>query len=366
VIGLLLGFVIRAAGMGPETLLGEAVGAGLRSVVWFAAFGLLERIAWPGRVRLLVLAAGVVALLVNLTVSGGIAFPSVAVLLWAVIALAVNAAGTQEQGGEAVEDRHGVSRPARWVVALVLGAAALAYVGLIYYPVSSSVALVDRAQGNGEEFFKERREGKGPILRFPRRFVKDDVIALLEQASRFTPGDARVRAQLGLWCGELWRLELMTGDPESAKTSKRLADEGVVAVTDAQRLDPASIRGYMAEYQLRIVFAGLFRNLAEKVRKEGGSDKKQQERAERMESAAREQYRLAAEAMEHYLPHDPTDLLSRYHRAWALHEAGDRAGARQIAAKALLLSDEVTRTRRRLSARQLEQLRQWAEPLPTR
>src|SRR5262249_24357413 len=52
---------------------------------------LLERVAWRGATRALALAAGVAAMLLNLTVSGGISFPSVPLNLWVMAALALNA-----------------------------------------------------------------------------------------------------------------------------------------------------------------------------------------------------------------------------------------------------------------------------------
>src|SRR5262249_32324510 len=69
-LGLLLGFVLRVGALPPEDVLGEAVGAGLRAVVWFAAFALYERVRWTDAERVGALAAGVAALLLHLTLQG--------------------------------------------------------------------------------------------------------------------------------------------------------------------------------------------------------------------------------------------------------------------------------------------------------
>src|SRR5207248_976603 len=74
--GLILGFVLWALGQSgdnaaDEILLGGLIAA-VRSVIWFAAFAVFERVPWPAPVRAPLLAVGVAALLLNLSVSGGI------------------------------------------------------------------------------------------------------------------------------------------------------------------------------------------------------------------------------------------------------------------------------------------------------
>ena len=67
----------------------DAILSGVRSVVWFAVFALLEGTSWRGPSRTVAISAGLAALLLNLCVSGGIAWPSVAQPLWLLAALAV-------------------------------------------------------------------------------------------------------------------------------------------------------------------------------------------------------------------------------------------------------------------------------------
>src|SRR5262249_42286809 len=77
-VGLLLAFRLRTIDLAPDEIVGEGVHAAIRALIWFAAFALFFQVAWRGPTLVLALAAGVAACLLNLTVSGGIAEPSVA------------------------------------------------------------------------------------------------------------------------------------------------------------------------------------------------------------------------------------------------------------------------------------------------
>ena len=89
--GLLLGFVVRAMGQTPDGVLVEGAMAAVRSLIWLMVFALVYALPWSGRGKVLALAGGVTALLLNLLVSGGINFPSVAQPLWVMVALTLNA-----------------------------------------------------------------------------------------------------------------------------------------------------------------------------------------------------------------------------------------------------------------------------------
>src|SRR5205823_12113091 len=96
-VGLLLAFVLWSFDLSKENLKDQMiVGAcltGMRSLIWFASFGLFESISWTGSSRARALTVGVIALLTTLLVSGGISYPPVAQPLWIVAALAVNSLG---------------------------------------------------------------------------------------------------------------------------------------------------------------------------------------------------------------------------------------------------------------------------------
>jgi hypothetical protein len=350
VIGLLLGFVIRVAGTEGGSLLESMATACLRSFVWFAAFALLEGVVWPARARALALTAGVIALLVNLTVSGGIAFPSVATFLWAAAALALNAAAASRSEVPV----RAVERALQIAAVPLMAGMAIVYLGLVFYPVTTSAALVQQARSDGELYRDQLEKGKGTIARQPISYLRRLILKLLDEASRLTPDDARVQALLAPWYGELWRLELLRDQEVAAPRPQ--AVKAVEAAVAAQRLDPDGIQGYMAEYQLRIFFAQEWEALAQR--------RANQDIAAQLRKDARVEYVRAAEALRRYLPHDPTDLTTRYLRARALFLAGDTGGAGRLAAETLRIDEGLTRPTRRLSQEQLKDLRHWAAGRP--
>src|SRR5262249_842050 len=142
VAGLLLGFVLRAGNMAPEFILMEGVMAGIRSVIWFVAFAVIDGVLWRSAGRPLVLAAGVLALLVNLLFSGGIGLPSVAQPLWIMAALALNVA--LPPGGEAAKTA------GNWVWTVLpvpaLAVLWLVYLAMVYGPVTNAADAVAQAR----------------------------------------------------------------------------------------------------------------------------------------------------------------------------------------------------------------------------
>jgi O-antigen ligase len=130
--GLLLAYVLKASvAPDPDSILIAGVEAGGRSVVWFAAFALFWSIPWSGSSVVLALAAGVAACLLNLCVSGGISFPSVAQPLWTVAALALVLATAGAPGW--------VLRPglALFLPLPLLAAAAFTYLLMVVLPTTA-------------------------------------------------------------------------------------------------------------------------------------------------------------------------------------------------------------------------------------
>ncbi len=345
IIGLLLGFVLRVSALDAGVLRSEVEAAALRSLVWFPAFWVLEGVLWSGRARALALLAGVIALLVNLCVSGGIAFPSVATLLWAAIALALNAC----RSGRADVPAGAPERALRIAAVPLLAGMAFVYLGLVFYPVSTAFALQQQAVHNGQRFQEQLGKKKGAILQRPIGFLKNHVVKPLEEAARLTPDDARAQARLTSWYGELWRLEMLR-DREAVGPEQEFV-KALAAASRAQRLDPEGIQGYMAEYQLRLSVGQEWERLAAMPANRDNADK--------LRELARKQYREAAAALERYQPHDPTDVITRYLRAEALSRAGDPRAAARVARETLQLDQSLTRPMRRLSQDQVRQLRKW-------
>jgi hypothetical protein len=351
-LGLLLGFVLRVQESVPEAIISEAVNAGLRSLVWFAAFALFERVPWTERGRAGALTAGVAALLLNLCVSGGIGFPSVAGPLLVCMALAL-----------------AIVRPApaawlsrqRWFVTFplpVLVGVALVYFVFVFFPVTSSASATRRALGHGLRFFEEMDKKPGErSIQEPARFIHENVLGPLEEAVKDDPDNARTHVLLAGWYGRAFRIFV----PPNARYREAALDEA----RRAQQLDPESRAGYQAEYQLHKDFIELFNQLRERERQAEAKEKDPKKKAEHGRQAtvynvlAREEYRRAAAALLRYLPNDPTDPRLRYEIADALVHAGEDRKGRQEAGEALRLDEGAPEGPRRLTAPQRVQIRQW-------
>jgi tetratricopeptide (TPR) repeat protein len=330
--GLLLGFVLRV--LDPQIdLIGEAIAAGLRSVVWFASFALFERVAWSDRGRLLALTTGVVALLLNLCVSGGINYPAVAGLLWVAVALALNSA---EPTPAAPVGR----RPlARALPLPVLAALTVFYFVYFFYPVTTAANLTDTALRNGRAF----------LTGLVRMHLKSQVIERLEQAAREDPGNARICIALAQWY-------LVEQNIQRALTWARMA----------QKLAPDSRGGYQAEYQVHMVVAdriqppsgpGMAAGPAYRILLDEHRDALLNPPQRKM---AREQYRLAGDALARYVSQDPTDAPLRYLLADAYFRAGDTVQAEREAGLAVKYDGVSTRPTRKLNDRQRQQAERWA------
>ena len=347
-VGLVLGFVLRVNTATPSSILTETYAAAVRSVVWFAAFALLERLAWTDRGRVLALTAGIAALLLNLCVSGGIGFPSVAGPLWIAVALALNAAAL---------------RPARWLsragAAMILPLPIflglfLGYGVYILYPVLDSDQLVRDALQAVVYFQSERSkplsERSGGVRDHPDHFISVGVLNRLDQAKRLTPDDARIYVQLAWWTNVLWELSR-----QKTRRELTIAENALRFGITATQLDRRGAAGYMVQYQIRLTYAAINEASAEALRKAHADPVVLNER----EYTAREQYTLAAKTLEAYLPNDPHDAVLRYQlwRAWS--KAGDKEKGREHAEEARRLDELVTAPARQLTDSQRKQLDEW-------
>ncbi len=141
-IGLLLGFLVRTVPGSPDIVLPEAVAAIVRSLVWFAAFALLQGIRWRGATWVLACAAGVAVLLMHLMVADGISVPGVAQPLWLLAALALN--------GLPESPRPTRERLLGYVAPLALSGAAALLCGMqVFQPVTTARAAERRALAPG-------------------------------------------------------------------------------------------------------------------------------------------------------------------------------------------------------------------------
>lgn len=251
--GLLLAFVMRGWGQAPEALSDQVAGALLRAVVWFGIFALFASVPWSGPSLVLALTAGVSALLLNLLVSGGIAFPSVAGPLWLVAALAL--ASTER---ETAVTPH-TPRPvllSLWPLPVAL-AIALAYFLLIFTPVTSCTA--HRAQvRKARDMFRTTAKEKGEKAAEP--LVNRMVAPPLEAAIKADPADVAPLLDRADWCLELAEFfrSLYRDNANDDFRGLRYATPAFDSLRQARTLDPLSKDALLREFQFYQRFAQRF------------------------------------------------------------------------------------------------------------
>ena len=151
VMGLLLGFALRLPPLNDaDAVLQEGIAASARSLVWFFAFALFERIQWTDQQRVVALTAGIAALLATLSVSGGIGFPSVAGPLWFAAALLMASLARTPF----IFDRARV--PSLGLPVPILGSLFLIYVIFCFYPVSSSLSTLRETENVSRKLRMDR------------------------------------------------------------------------------------------------------------------------------------------------------------------------------------------------------------------
>jgi hypothetical protein len=405
-LGMLLGFVLRAGNVPGPDILGEAIAAVIRVVVWFGAVALFERIPWSeGEFRFGVL-AGVGGLFVFLLGSGGIGWPSLTGLLMVMLALALASRGEGAlpwwQKGEA-------SLPAlRFLPLPVFLALVLGYFTFAVYPVTSSAGSIKDSLRAANTFLVDAgKNRKDRTIEDPAQFAKKRILEPLKQAARDEPDNVRVQLYLAEWYGKIW-----SQDPVDPKSS-RVALDALAFARKARELNPHGVEGLIAEHGLRTRFRTWFQAAAQNLVKEAEDRKsklapalrtRQREIVARLRSQAREQQELGIEVLRQLCQQDPTSARFPYLLARELFdleqhlnelapqldaEAGRRSGeeadrarelaeqarrqARQARTEALEQAEAAQRLDeripeqillRRLTETQREQLEKWLPPAP--
>jgi O-Antigen ligase len=226
--GNILAIVLTAIHVERDAVVLSLVGGGVLAVIWFASFALFEQIRWTPHVRALVLTGGVVALLINLSVSGGIGVPQVAVLLWVVVALALNAFAPM---------------PTRWLSGrpMVRYAMLPALVGVALINLFASLIPVTSAV----HAMRHKPESEQQEVR---------QLALLEETAKMgDPDNAELNGLLARRFGMRYALsfELPLGElhPEN------LLHKSEQYLERARSLDPHGKQGYVGDYELHKQFA---------------------------------------------------------------------------------------------------------------
>jgi hypothetical protein len=219
--GLLLGFVLRAsAAPSPDYITVWAAEAAGRSVVWFAAFALFWSIPWSGPSVLVALAAGLAACLLNLGVSGGIAFPSVAQPFWVVAALALALATAAAPGWRL---RPGLPL---FLPLPALAAGALTYFLLLFLPATGCDYHLRLARLRQDQFH-EMAGSRDRKMASAAGQYRNEATKHLEEARKADPANAAPLIALARW-----HLEV------SPPPGRRGNEQALEDLEQARALDP--------------------------------------------------------------------------------------------------------------------------------
>jgi len=337
--GVLLGFVLRASQLPAGALIDEALTAGVRSMAWFAAFGLLERVAWTDRERVAALAAGVAACLFCLLVGDGIGFPSVAGPLWVVVALGLAIVAPAPLAWMSRQ------QTLLFVPVPVLAGTALAFGLFIFVPIVASSTATLQALANRQALVRDRakpaeeRELKAASI----NYQLNGVVAPLRKAEEETPAmpaPASASPALTSKPGR-WTITIPTR-PGRRRAGRSWRSRPTGRARGAT--SPSSNCGpRFANLYLR-----LQDNLANEVKKKKATEEDRKRIQAKLQSDLQEQRVLIVTVLQRCVDLDPTDAPLRYRLAEALREAKHTAAARLQAREALRLH--------RLSRHRLRQL----------
>ena len=332
--GLILGFLLWTTDLSKENISDQLIYggflAGVRSLIWFAAFGLFESLAWGGRQRALALILGVIALLANLSISGGISFPSVAQPMWIVAALALN---SLPQPTLAPQQRSWLVTMAPLPIAAV---ACLGFYVFIYSPVvNCSTPLREARRYYGTYAIKRANAQSADSPSAAQKSAAEArdvlryIVSQLQLAAWGSPKHkenavlADPFVELAQWEGEEWRQVYRKGAP-LIETRQQAA----TAAKEATRLDHEGAEGYWAQYQANMTFA-----------KAATTD-------------VRKFYEFASQAMAELVKRDPTEARFHFLLADLYYLLDDTASWEKEAQEAMRLDEVSTDPTRELKPSQ--------------
>jgi hypothetical protein len=333
-VGLLLGFILSAPNLGADDLIIAGLIAGGRSIIWFATFALFETVPWTTSARRLVLTAGLATLLLNLLISGGIGFPSVAQPLWFVAALALNTFPSY-----AVSRGNGSWFGIIWPLP-VLATVCVFYLMLSLIPISNGVSYMTTARAQHATWYKAMsaelsRKLKDGAQRDAQHLIYNNLnfldrtyLPLLRKALQEDPGYAYPLRELARWTGERY---ILSRDARFRQDAQRKAHELVT------KIDPESKEGYLTQFWLNLQFGQIAANSQEK----------------------RAFYQLAVQSLAEAVKRDPTDAAGRLQYADILFRTGDPVEGRTQGREALRLDELATDPLRKLSPSQREEVAKW-------
>jgi len=282
-LGLLLAFVLRIEYRPPSDLIQESIGALLRTAGWFIALGVLENIHLSKGFRTQVLFAGIGAMLLNLSVSGSLAFAAVMVPFWVVVALAWNSS----EAFSLPFIKRGL-KPA-WACTIIIGITAVFMVS-IFFPLANAYTLATRAIQNAHLISAEPfAKNNGAKLERLRK----NVLEPLQQAVALEPSNSRWHLMLATWYPAAFLEASKIGDGQSLSYGNAALQE----LDRTAKFNPDSIETVLLRTQIRSLYA------------------------ERNKAQAYNQYLDAAQALRNALPIDPFEVKLHFHLAETLNKA---------------------------------------------
>jgi hypothetical protein len=279
-LGLLIAFVLRVEYKPPSDLIQESIGALLRTAAWFIAIGVLENLYinkfWMKRILL----AGLIAMLLNLCVSGSIIFASVMVPFWTVAALAWSTTFSDST-------IRGL-RPA-WVFPVIAGVTGFFMVG-VFLPLANAFTLGTQAIQNGQLIATSPPDRKNDSKLIKLRTM---VLSPLQQASALEPQNPRWNLLLGTWYPVAFFEATRNGDSQALA----FGNAALLELDRAAKLNRESIEPALVKAQIRTLYA------------------------ESNKTQAVNQYLDAAQALRQAIPFDPFEIKLRFQLANLLWKA---------------------------------------------
>lgn len=305
-LGLLIAFVLRVEYKPPSDLIQESIGALLRTAGWFIAIGVLENLHinkfWMRRILL----AGLIAMLLNLCVSGSVVFAAVMVPFWAVAALAWSTtfSGSTIRG----------IKPA-WVFPVIAGVTGLFMVG-VFLPLANAFTLGNQAIKNGQLIASSPPDRKNDSKLLKLRTL---VLSPLQQASVLEPQNPRWNILLANWYPAAFFEATRTGDSQTlAFGNAALQELDRAAKSNRESIEPALVKA-----QIRTLYA------------------------ESNKAQAGNQYLDAAQTLRQAIPFDPFEVKLHFQLANILWKAyladAKRPNRTELRTEAILHAKEAFR-----------------------
>ena len=305
-LGLLIAFVLRVEYKPPSDLINESIGALLRTASWFIAVGVLENLhinkLWMRKILL----AGMIAMLLNLCVSGSIIFASVMVPFWSVAALAWSTTFSDST-------IKGL-KPA-WIFPVIAGVTGFFMVG-VFLPLANAYTLGTQAIQNGQIIATTPPDRKNDSK---LEKLRTKVLSPLQQAAALEPQNPRWNLLLGTWYPVAFFEATRNGDSQALVYGNAALQE----LDRAAKSNRESIEPVMIKAQIRTLYA------------------------ESNKSQAVNQYLDAAQALRQAIPLDPFEIRLRFQLANILWKAyladAKRPNRAEIREEAILQAKEAFR-----------------------